>query len=133
VYGHVVTNISVAGESSVLWGLHPGFVINPEMRIDLPAENVTVDRASPDFRPGTSTYAWPHFVDVDGRTIDMRQVQGPDAGIWRLHFARLKEGWLALTDTRAKVGIGLVFPVEVFPCSWIWLVYGGWRGLIAPD
>ena len=127
---HVVTNVSVAeGEFEFMWGLHPGFAINPGMRIDLPAEDVTVDRASPDFRPGAATYVWPHFVDVDGRTIDMRLVQGPEAGIWRLHFARLKEGWLALTDTRARVGIGLVFPIEVFSCSWIWLVYGGWRGL----
>ena len=62
-----------------MWGLHPGFAISPEMRIDLPAENVTVDRASPDFRPGAATYAWPYFLDVDGRTIDMRLVEGPEA------------------------------------------------------
>ena len=127
---HAVTNISEgAGDVDFLWGLHPGFAINPDMRIDLPAGSVTVDAASPDFSPGHPTYAWPHFSDVDGRTIDMRFVQGPDTGIWRLHYADLKEGWLSLTDTRARVGIGLVFPVEVFPCSWIWLVYGAWRGL----
>jgi hypothetical protein len=128
--GHVVTNVSVAkGEFEFLWGLHPGFAINPDMRIDLPAGSVTVDPASPDFSPGRPTYAWPRFLDVHGRTIDMRLVEGLDAGVWRLHYAQLKEGGLSLTDTRARVGIGLVSPLEVFSCSWIWLVYGVWRGL----
>jgi galactose mutarotase-like enzyme len=40
----------------------------------------------------------------------------------------LTDGWVALTDPKAEVGIGLVFPREVFPVLWCWMVYGGWRG-----
>jgi hypothetical protein len=40
----------------------------------------------------------------------------------------LTDGWVALTDPSAKVGIGLAFPREVFPVLWCWMVFGGWRG-----
>jgi hypothetical protein len=127
---HKVTNISASGEPfEFIWGLHPGFALNPEMRINLPAGQVVVDEASPDYNPDGSSYAWPYFTDPDGHQVDMRVVQPPEVNIWRLHYAHLQEGWLALTDTAAKEGIGLVFPLDVFPYSWLWLVYGGWRGL----
>ena len=127
---HKVTNVSASAEPfEFLWGLHPGLALNPNMRIDLPAGQMAVDETSPDYSPERPSYEWPEFTDPDGHTVDMRVVLSPEANLWRLHYAHLKDGWLALTDTAAREGIGLVFPVDVFPHSWLWLVYGGWRGL----
>ena len=40
----------------------------------------------------------------------------------------LREGWAALTDTQARRGLAIAFPLEVFRAAWLWQVYGGWRG-----
>ena len=127
---HRVTNVSASGAPfEFIWGLHPGLALDPHMRIDLPAGQMAVDPASPDYHPRGAAYEWPYFVDPEGHEVDMRAVLPPEANLWRLHYAHLREGWLALTDTAAKEGIGLIFPLDVFPYSWLWLVYGGWRGL----
>jgi len=58
----------------------------------------------------------------------MRVVLPPASGTMDFHYVTgLKEGWLALTDTKKKEGVALVFPKEVFRSIWLWLVYGGWR------
>jgi hypothetical protein len=34
---------------------------------------------------------------------------------------------VALTDTGAERGFGMVFDKSIFSVLWLWLVYGGWR------
>jgi hypothetical protein len=34
-------------------------------------------------------------------------------------------GWYALTNTRAKVGFGMVWPLAVFPWIWYWQMANG--------
>jgi len=115
-----------------LWGLHPGFAITPDCRIDLPAGEMMVQESTPDFRlgePGTR-YQWPYACDKAGQSIDMRRIPPADSGTMDFHYAtNLNAGWLAITDTRRKEGVALVFPHEIFRCAWLWLVYGGWRGI----
>lgn len=114
-----------------LWGLHPGFAITPDYRIDLPAASVQIEESFPDNRLGKSgaVYNWPFASDKDGNKVDMRLVPPPDSGTMDFHYVtKLNEGWLALTDTRKKEGVALVFPKDVFKSIWLWLVYGGWRG-----
>jgi hypothetical protein len=41
----------------------------------------------------------------------------------------VREGWYAVTHQAARVGFGLVFPLEVFPHLWLFRSFGGWRGL----
>ncbi len=58
----------------------------------------------------------------------MRTVLSREAGIEEYHYAtKLTDGWLALTDTAAKEGFGLVFPKDVFKVIWLWASYGGFR------
>jgi len=60
----------------------------------------------------------------------MRIVPPPESNTVDMHYAtEFAEGWLAVTDTSARVGFGLSFPKDVFRSIWLWLVYGGWRGL----
>ena len=52
-----------------------------------------------------------------------------DAAVFGGHWAtELREGWAALTDTQARRGLAIAFPLEVFRAAWLWQVYGGWRG-----
>jgi hypothetical protein len=126
-----VTNVGLS-DYPFIWGLHPGFAVNPEFRIDLPAGEVFVEESLPDNRLGGrgTTYRWPYATDKEGRQVDMRQVLPPEAQVCEFHYAtELYEGWLALTDAAAREGVALVFPKDIFNVVWMWLVYGGWRDI----
>jgi galactose mutarotase-like enzyme len=130
---HRVTNVGYQ-PVDFLWGIHPAFTIQPGYRIDLPARTVWVAESNPDFHLGRrgSTYQWPYARQADGTIVDMRQVPPPQIGWHELHHAiELDEGWLALTDPDARLGVALSFSTEVFNTVWLWLVYGGWRDLYA--
>lgn len=128
---HKVTNLGYT-DVEFLWGIHPGLAINSSSRIDIPASKVLIDESSPNNRLGApgSYYNWPYAKAQNGQEVDMRIVAPPESKTVDMHFAtELTDGWLALTDTSANVGFGLAFPKEVFKSIWLWLVYGGWRGL----
>jgi hypothetical protein len=128
---HKITNLGYS-DFEFLWGIHPGIAINPASRIDIPHSKVLIDESSPNNRLGApgSYYTWPNAKTQTGQEVDMRRVQPPESKTIDMHFATgFDEGWLAVTDSGAKVGFGFAFPKEVFRCIWLWLVYGGWRGL----
>jgi len=128
---HKVTNVGYS-HFEFLWGIHPGLAITPTSRIDIPSSKVLIDESCPNNRLGAngSFYSWPNAKTSTGEMVDMRFVQPPESQTLDMHFATgFNEGWLALTDTSTKVGFGFVFPKDVFKCIWLWLVYGGWRGL----
>jgi galactose mutarotase-like enzyme len=107
------------------WGIHPAQAITTAHRFDAPASHAEVDENG----GGTlgvkgDRYEWPTFGE-----LDVRRPLGPDAACFALHYLTgLSDGWVAITDTAAKRGFGLVFDPQVFPVIWLWMVYGGWRG-----
>lgn len=107
------------------WGLHPVQAITPAHRFDVPALHAEVDEHGGGILGAKGdSYAWPRFGE-----LDVSRALGPDAGDFALHYlTELQDGWVACTDTAARRGFGLVFPRQVFPVVWLWLVYGGWRG-----
>ncbi len=115
-----------------LWGIHPCLAVTPAHRIDLPAEAMFVGVSSgPAMGEVGATYTWPGQPDPAAPTgrRDVRRILPPSAAVYGGHWATdLREGWLALTDSSSGRGVALVFPREVFPCAWLWQVYGGWRG-----
>jgi len=128
---HKITNLGYS-PFDFIWGIHPGLAINPATRIDIPRSKVLIDESSPGNRLGTpgSYYTWPNAKTQNGQDVDMRLVQPPESNTIDMHFAtEFNEGWLAATDTSEKTGFGFAFPKETFKCIWLWLVYGGWRGL----
>jgi hypothetical protein len=130
-FKHKITNTSKE-DFDFIWGLHPGFAVNSDCQIDLPAGEMMVDESLPDNRLGKRgvRYYWPFAKDKDGKTVDMRKVGFEDAGFTDFHYAtELREGWLSITNTKEKIGVALVFPKEIFSSVWLWLVYGGWRGI----
>ncbi len=128
---HQISNVGYS-EFEFLWGIHPGLAINPSSRIDIPQSKVIIDESFPNNRlgPRGQSYRWPYAKTKSGETVDMRVVQPPERQTWDLHYAtEFDEGWLAVTDASAKLGFGMAFPKEFFKSVWLWLVYGGWRGL----
>ncbi|MHB0875789.1 MAG: aldose epimerase family protein [Anaerolineae bacterium] len=128
---HRVTNVG-RNDFPFMWGLHPAWAVSDRHRIDLPSCEVLIEESVPGDRLGErgTRYTWPWAQDRGtGQPVDMRRVLGPDAGTSDFQFAHpISEGWLAITDTEARLGAGMVFPKEVFPVIWLWLGYGGWRG-----
>ena len=115
-----------------LWGVHPCFAVTPDHRIDLPATRMLVGVSSgPSMGQVGTTYRWPDQPDptAPGGTRDVRGVLADSAAVSGGHWATdLSAGWLALTDTKARRGVALSFPTDVWPHAWLWQVYGGWRG-----
>jgi hypothetical protein len=115
-----------------LWGLHPCWDVGPSTRFDMPAGEMLIEESTPGDRLGVkgTRYMWPRAREATtGREVDMRQMPAATAGFGEFQFAtHLDEGWLAVTDTAARSGAGLVFPKEVFQAVWLWMCAGGWRG-----
>ncbi len=128
---HRLTNLS-STPFDFLWGLHPCWDVSPAARFDLPAGEMLIEDSAPNERlgPKGTRYRWPYATEAaTGRQVDMRQMPPPDSGFGEFQFAtRLSQGWLAVTDSQACVGAGLVFPAEIFKAAWLWTAAGNWRG-----
>jgi hypothetical protein len=60
----------------------------------------------------------------------MDKVQGMEANLCFGHYAvDLDAGWYAVEDSSSGQGFLLKFPLDQCPYLWLWLNYGGWRGL----
>jgi hypothetical protein len=109
-----------------MWGHHPAYgepFLSEHCRIDLDAKSVRADDA---YDPANNPmhlnrdYAWP-TVERDGRQTDLSRVppkSQPSACLGYLHD--FKSGWYGITNTALGFGIGLTWPVEIFPYAWLW-------------
>jgi galactose mutarotase-like enzyme len=109
-----------------MWGHHPAYgapFLSESCRIDLDAKSIRADDAyDPPNNPmhPDRDYAWP-MVERDGRKHDLSRVPPkcePSACLGYLHD--FKSGWYGITNTAMGFGIGLTWPVEVFPYAWLW-------------
>ena len=118
-----------------MWGHHPVVgapFLDDTCRLDAPECNVEVRHAEdgPDHRMGLHQVSrWPYMLDRDGQQMDLRSIPPRSARTMDNCYLRdLKEGWLAVTNTRKKVGFGLAWNPEVFRYVWIWQALGGGLG-----
>jgi hypothetical protein len=114
----------------LIWGIHPLFTISPNHRISLPpCKGLVAQSSGATLGEVGQTYDWPHLPTTEGM-IDVSRVQPFETNVFGGHYGTEVNGnWFALTDTRRKVGIGMIYPSDVFRALWMWQVYGGWRGL----
>jgi hypothetical protein len=112
-----------------MWGHHPAYgapFLAGACRIDTSARAVWAD---PDYdgdaNPLTpdSAFAWP-VGERNGAQTDLSVVPAED-GPPRQVLAFLRDfpgghGWYGITNTELGLGVGLVWPVEVFPFAWFW-------------
>ena len=111
-----------------LWKLHPAMAVTPQHRIDFPAMQVALGTrfsGNTRRRPGT----WPVAIgQVPAGDIDLRRVTPEDARqLYFFYGTQMKGNWCALTNTETGLACGLHFDPKVFPCSWLFATYGGWR------
>ncbi|MDO8682495.1 MAG: DUF4432 family protein [Armatimonadota bacterium] len=123
-----------------MWGHHPALgapFLNGDCVLDVPAADC--EAASIEGDPAArlqkgALHKWPMVTAKDGNSIDLSAVPPPSAKcsdeFW---LTGLKEGWCAVTDTRRKLGFGMVWDINIFRSLWIWQEFGGtkeepWNG-----
>ena len=112
-----------------LWGIHPAVPLGQSTRIRVPATTVRYGDGrdangslSPEFVSGAVDNPWP---------VASLSEFGPTPSLsWHhVYLTGLTQGWLAVEDSVEGWGLGVTFPLEVFPWVHIWVVDGGWRGI----
>jgi hypothetical protein len=129
-FSHKITNTGQL-DMPFLWKLHAAIPINEHCRIDLPAEEMYIEDFGPTRLGKTQAYyQWPHAVDDQGNSHDMRHCLPQTAQINEFQYAtRTRDGWCSITDTSDRIGFGLVYDHNILPSCWIFATYGGWRNL----
>ena len=123
-FRHRLTNLGTQ-PVPFAWNLHVAHAIGPDSRVHLPAEAV----AAVPFQAGRLTglpapYGWPMHRD-----LDLAAVLPADSGVteW-LYASGPSEGWCAVTHPSRSLGLEIAFDPKLFRTTWLWGVYGGWRG-----
>jgi hypothetical protein len=121
-------------EMAFMWGHHPAVgesFLDEHCTIDTGARRVHVMPGEPffetqRFKPGDD-FRWPMGESRDGESIDVSLVP-PAANNTAdmLYLSDCEEGWFAITNQRLELGLGLVWPKEVFRYIWLWQVCKGW-------
>jgi hypothetical protein len=112
-----------------LWKLHPALAIDEGDHIDVPgARAQLVDQA---FGRTTAppVFDWPLAPQPSGEQIDLSVVPALDGTRDFVYVSDLSDGWCALRRQRLGLGFGLVFPRQIFSSVWLFMTFGGWRGL----
>jgi galactose mutarotase-like enzyme len=102
-------------ELEFMWGHHPAFgppFLDRHCVLDAPPCQIQV---------GDALHPFP--VDSQGRD-HRRLLPGKSDREVMKYLHEMKEGWVALTQPKKKLGIGLVFDLEVFPYVWLWHEFG---------
>jgi hypothetical protein len=113
-----------------LWGTHPAVAITEHSLLRIPAKHGIVAQCNqPSWGKTGQRYDWP-ILETEAGRVEMNKVRGIDANLCFGHYAiDLEDGWFAIEDTSSGEGFLLRFPLDQCPCLWLWLNYGGWRGL----
>ncbi len=121
---HRLTNLGTQPVPFV-WSLHVAHAIGPDSRIHLPAQALAaVPAQAGRFSDSPAPLAWPRHGD-----LDLAAVLSAEAGLTEWLYADgLREGWCAVAHPSRSLGLGITFDPELFRTTWLWGVYGGWRG-----
>lgn len=123
-FRHRLTNLGTQ-PVPFAWSLHVAHPIGPDSRIHLPGEALEAVPAQPGrFAASPGPLRWP----LHGG-LDLAAVLPAEAGVteW-LYTVGPGPGWCAVTHPSRSLGLGLSFDARLFSTTWLWGVYGGWRG-----
>ena len=128
----------VANESNLtvpfVWGHHPAFgppLAAPGARIDIPDAKVFVDQTLTgpyvDLEPG-SVHRWGSVTGRDGARLDLDVV--PAGPAQRLcYLTELSEGWFAIRNEAAGIGLAVRWDLQTFPHLWFWQEIAAGQGM----
>lgn len=115
-----------------MWGHHPAFgapFLSEDCYFQLPSCTILTHGGAMGganrFLPGRR-FAWPWAVGKDGNAVDLRLIQGREAGFTDMMYATgFAEGWFSLLNRRMGVGVGMAWPADHFPYVWLWQEFSG--------
>jgi hypothetical protein len=127
-FRHRITNTGMK-RLDFLWKLHPALEFDAGDRIDIPGSSAEL--VDPDFGRirEPRRFRWPVAQTPNGAQIDFSVLPAPSDGRDFLYVRDLSAGWCALRRLSLGIGFGLAFPKNVFTSVWLFMTYGGWRGL----
>lgn len=105
--------------------------ITPAHRLELPGGDlVPVDPHDETIVSAPRPHRWPVAVGADGSPVDLRRIpSASDSARAFLYVTNMPEGWCGVRDSESGHAIRLHYPLDVFPFTWLFMTYGGWRGL----
>lgn len=115
-----------------LWFLfkqHLAIGLRPDDQLELPGGSVTA--VDPHFGTRVTQQEptpWPFAQIAGGNQLDLRPI--PSAAEQHrdfLYVTDLPEGWCGIRDGRTGEALRLAFDRQVFPYTWLFASYGGWR------
>lgn len=120
----VATNLSTE-DVEVMWSHHPAFgapFLDESCVIHASCRTVAVDAVAPGTLLGAGTrHPWPAVTTPSGDVVDLSQVPGPSQPRSVLaYLGDFESGYFAITNPRLGLGVGLRWPLEVFPNAWLW-------------
>lgn len=116
-----------------LFKQHLALAVTPSHRLELPGGLVwPVDLGFSTRLGAIGPFAWPQGKDKEGRSVDLSVMPAPEEGHREFVYVQdLSEGWCGVYDRATGRRLRLEFKREVFPFTWLFTTYGGWRGLYA--
>lgn len=73
---------------------------------------------------------WPVARGRNGNPVDLSMLPAPESAHREfVYVSGLPEGWCGVRHEPSGARLRLHFPLAVFPYTWLFLTYGGWRGL----
>ena len=118
-----------------MWGQHPAFgepFLDEGCIINTTAEKfISTGKNLFPFShfPENFSGNWPIAKKENGMEIDLSVIPPKDANVSDLFYLYdLKEGWYSITNSRLKIGFGLIWDLDLFPYLWYWQVCKGSSG-----
>lgn len=114
-----------------LFKQHLAVAVTPDHVIELPGGTVLqVDPGFSTRMTGPGPYPWPDVPGPSGRTEDLSVLPPPEDRHREFVYVNdLPEGWCGVKNTRTGERIRMHFPRDVFPSTWLFMSFGGWRDL----
>ena len=105
--------------------------MTPDCRLELPGGKVTPVNLGFSGRIGTpGPFSWPEAKDARGRTVDLSRLPPPEEKSREFIYVEdLPEGWCGVLHEPSGSRLRMRFATSVFPYTWIFMDFGGWRGL----
>jgi len=116
-----------------LFKQHLAINVTADHKIELPGGKlIPVDLDFSTRVGGPGPFEWPWAETADGAPVDLSVLPPPELRHREFVYGYdLPAGWCGVIDTRTKVRFRLHFDREVFPYTWIFMTFGGWRDLYA--
>jgi len=128
--GYEIRNLD-AKALRFLFKQHLAVAATPSHVIELPGGTAVPVDLSFSTRIGSpGPFRWPDAAGPGGRSVDLSRLPEPAERHREFVYVKdLPEGWCGVRDTRTGETLRMTFSTDVFPYVWLFMSFGGWRGL----